>query len=50
MKVKTTKRFFDLKEQKTREIGDVFEVNKTRFTEIAKYVVELKEKPKKKAK
>ncbi|WP_183121933.1 MULTISPECIES: hypothetical protein [Streptococcus] len=34
MKVKTLLRFKDLKEDKIREIGDEFEVTKTRFKEI----------------
>ena len=50
MQVKTTKRFFDLKEKKTRDVGDVFEVNKTRFEDIKHLTSEVKEKPKKKAK
>lgn len=52
MKVKTTTRFTDLKENKVREVEDVFEVSKERFEQVKPYVVEVKEvkkevKPKK---
>lgn len=47
MKVKTIKRFTDLKEKQVREIDDVFECNKARFEDIKGYVVEIKDiKPK----
>lgn len=53
MKVKTIKRFTDLKEKKVREVGDTFEVSKARYDEILKVdklVEEVKEvkTPKKK--
>lgn len=53
MKVKTTQRFFDRKEKQTREIGDEFEVTKTRLDEILSVgelvkVVEEKSSAKKK--
>lgn len=52
MKVKAVKKFKDLKENKVRETGDVFEVNKKRFKEInstkhGKLVEEVEEKKKK---
>ena len=53
MKVKTIKKFRDLKEKKVREKGEIFEVNKKRFEEINStsfgvLVEEIKEEPKKK--
>lgn len=52
MRVKTTKRFTDLKENKVREIDDVFEVTEARFEDIKAYVVKepivKKVEPKKK--
>lgn len=51
MKVKTTKRFTDLKEDKVREVDDVFECTKARFEDIERFVVEVKQlKPKTKKK
>ena len=54
MRVKTTKRFTDLKEKQIRELDDVFEVTKARFEQIKDYVevvpVVKKAKAKKKAK
>lgn len=55
MRVKTIRRFTDLKENKSREVGDEFEVNEERFgkldalklVEVVK-VVEVKKTPKKK--
>lgn len=47
MKVKTIKRFRDLKEKKVREVGDEFEVTQKRFDEIQKvgnFVVDMEEK------
>lgn len=46
MKVKVVRKFNDLKENTTREIGDEFIVSKSRFEEIQKagdFVVEIKE-------
>lgn len=49
MKVKTIKRFTDLKEDKVRELNDEFEVSKERFGELdALGVVKLVEEKKKK--
>lgn len=53
MRVTTTSRFNDLKENKVREVGDTFEVSKERYAEIlkvGKFVKEVKEEktPKKK--
>ncbi len=53
MKVKTLVKFKDLKEKKLREVGEEFEVSKTRYKEInstkhGKLVEEIKEKKKKK--
>ena len=46
MKVKVVRKFNDLKENTTREIGDEFIVSKSRFEEIQKagdFVVEVEE-------
>lgn len=46
MKVKVVRKFNDLKENTTREIGDEFIVSKSRFEEIQKagdFVVEIEE-------
>ena len=46
MKVKVVRKFNDLKENTTREIGDEFIVSKSRFQEIQKagdFVVEIEE-------
>lgn len=50
MKVKTKVRFRDLKADKIREIGTVFEVTKERFKEIKEFVEEIKEDEKAKKK
>lgn len=51
LKVITTKRFTDLKEDKVREIGDEFEVTKDRYKEVERFVDEVKVlKPKKQPK
>lgn len=44
MKVKTTIKFKDLKENKIREIGEEFTCTKKRFKEIQEYVEEVKAK------
>lgn len=45
MKVETTVKFRDLKENKIREIGDTFTVSKERYKELEKrgFVKEVKE-------
>lgn len=46
MKVKVVRKFNDLKESTTREIGDEFIVSKSRFEEIQRagdFVVEIEE-------
>lgn len=52
MKVRTIKRFNDLKEKKVREVGDEFEVSQKRLDEIlkvGKLVEVVEEKNKKKS-
>lgn len=47
MKVKTTRCFYDLKDDTYRKEGDIFEVNKDRFDElnskVSGFVEEVKE-------
>lgn len=47
MKVETTVKFRDLKENKIREIGEQFNVSKERYKELEKrgFVKEVKEEP-----
>lgn len=57
MKLTTRTRFYDIKENLVREVGDKFEANEERYGEIlsvspslVEIVKEVKEEPKKKAK
>lgn len=43
MKVKTLKQFRDLKEDKMRQVGDEFIVNKERFKEIQEKLKEVED-------
>ena len=43
MKVKTNNRFYDIKEDRLREIGDVFEVTQSRYKDVQRFVEEVKE-------
>lgn len=38
MKIKATRCFYDLKDDKYRDVGDEFEVTKTRFDELNELV------------
>lgn len=50
MKIKVTRCFYDLKDDKYRNVGDEFEVTKVRFDELNKlvagFVEEIKEEKK----
>lgn len=50
MKIKVTRCFYDLKDDKYRNVGDEFEVTKARFDELNKlvagFVEEIKEEKK----